>query len=187
MTIPVQDDTYATTPPGTAWVSVGLLTLHLRTGATTILGFVCGKNGAPEFGSPMFRARPVAEGGRITLHEGLDPMRRSTTTGPVVELRFEPRGFDSHGFDWAGRATSDAQADAAARGWQVITRWQAAQALTTAGYTVPSRFDTTGRPNFHTVLWEDQADNLTWHLQEGQDGRRFDAGRAAFVLPGAML
>jgi len=173
MTAPVHDNAHAKVPPAPVSIKVGLLSLHLPTGATTISGFVRGDTGAPEFGSPTFRARPVAEGGRITLHEGLYP------------LRFEARGFDSHGFGWAGRAISDAQADAAALGWQVITRWQAAEVLAMAGYTVPARYDATGRPNFHTVLWDDQADNLTWHLREGHDRHRFKVGRVAFVIPGA--
>lgn len=154
---------------------IGRLWLHLPSGGAGVSDIV----------GPGGRAgtRPDAArvGGAEKLFEGLDPMRNSTTVGPVFDLRYEPPGFDNHGFDWAQRSTSDVQAEAERRGWEVITRRVAAQTLTGLGYLVPPRRDEEGRPHFHVVLWSDQVDELTWHVPEQLEGSRIVYQRCAFV------
>lgn len=163
-------------------VEVGRLWLHLYTGAASVDGFARLPEGGPEVGGTMRRDRPVGEGGTERLFEGLDPTRRSTTTGPIYDMRTEPAGFDSHGFDWAGRCTSDVQAEAERRGWRVVTRAEAGQRLLELGYRLRPRHDGDGRRHFHDVLWLDQLDGLTWHVRESVDGFRHTSQRCAFVV-----
>jgi hypothetical protein len=163
-------------------VEIGKLSLHLPSGACSIWGFVRGEEGNAESGTTLFRERPVALGGAIRLFEGLDPMRHSTNPGPIFDLRVEPPGFDRHGFDWAGRSTSDAQAAAQRHGFTAVTREAAAEVLIALGYQVrPRRDPATGRANFHDALWSEQADGLTWHVRESLEGTRFTYERCVFL------
>lgn len=163
----------------------GLMYLHLPTGDARIRGIVPGDDAVtPEIGPKMWDALPVALGGGMLLFEGLDPMRNSTTTGPVVDLRHEPPAFDSYGFDWAGRSTSDVAAKAAEYGWRVITRVDAAELLAERGFVVPARYGQHAgtQPGWmHSVLWDDQVDDRTWYVPESSTGFRYVHTRSAFV------
>lgn len=155
--------------------------LHLPSGAAGIHGFVKGGGDIPETGGNLRRERSIRDGGSISLFEGLDPMRHSITAGPIFDLRTEPPGFDRYGFDWAQRSTSDVHGAAAQQGWEVISRREAAEILIRSGYVVPPRRETDGTPHFHSVLWLDQVDDLTWYVRESFDGKRFTFERTAFV------
>lgn len=155
--------------------------LHLTSGRAAIHGFVIGTDGSPHCGGPAQRTLPVAMGGTMLLFEGLDPMRNSPNPGPVFDLRHEPPAFDSHGFDWAGRTTTDMYAKAASYGWRMLTRRQAAELLVALGYAIPPRRAPDGAAHFHSVLWDDQIDGLTWHVRESWEGFRFVYGRSVFV------
>jgi hypothetical protein len=161
--------------------AIGKLSLHLPSGTAFIGGFTLAGDGSPEVGGVLLADAPVEMGGTLRLNKGLDPMRRSTTRGPVVDLRVEPPGFDRHGFDWAGLTTADAATRAADFGWRTVTRREAAKVLIATGYRIPPRRDQDGTPHFHTVLWEDQVDDLTWHVREAFDGTRFTYERCVFV------
>lgn len=163
-------------------IEIGHMFLHLPTCAAGIHGFVRGEDGGPDVGGTMRRMLPVGEGGTIRLFEGLDPMRHSTTTGPVVDVRHERPGFDRHGFDWAQRSTSDVQAAAQKLGWRPVTRRKTAALLTQIGYQLHPRRDADGRPHFHNVLWTDHIDDLTWHVRESFDGKPFTHTRCTFVV-----
>lgn len=162
-------------------IEIGRLWLHLPTGRAGIVGFVRNAHGGPDCGPLMRRDRPVHEGGHQTLFEGLDPVRPGASTGVIVDLRTEPPRFDTHGFNWAGRTTSDAQAAAERLGWQTITRTRAAELLHEAGYTLHERTGPDGTRYFHDELYLDQVDGLTWHVRESIDGTRFVSERCVFV------
>lgn len=160
---------------------IGLMDLHLPTGRARITGMTPGDDATtPEAGPKTWEALPVAMGGAMVLFEGLDPTRNFTSTGPVVDLRYEVPAFDNYGFNWAGRSTSDVAAKAAEYGWQIITRRDAADLLTARGYVIPPRRGQ--HRKFHSVLWNDQVDDRTWYVPESSDGYRYVYLRSAFVV-----
>lgn len=164
-------------------IEMGLLSLHLPSGHCFISGFVQSDAGSAEIGGTMRSHLPIGDGGTLVLNEGLDPMRNSTTTGIVIDLRYEPPGFDNYGFDWAHYTTCDAQADADWHGFATLSRRQAADVLRWLGYRVrPQRDPDTGAAMFHDVLWQDQIDDLTWHVPDNIDGYRYTTVRHVFVL-----
>lgn len=131
----------------------------------------------------LTRAVEPAEPGTVAAGPVL--LHAADDSGPGGNRLFDglyPRDFDRHGFGWAGRATSDVQAAAKARGWMVVSRREAARWLLSAGWVVPPRRDGDGRCRFHDMLWEDQVDDLTWHVRESWDGAvRFVYERSVFV------
>lgn len=160
---------------------VGRIQLHLPSGAATIHGFIRGIDATPVPGEKTHSGHPVWMGGSWRLFEGLPPMRRRADVAPVVDLRYGLRGFDHYGFGWAGVTTSDVSAKAERLGWRLITRRQAAALLAELGYHIPPRHSSDGTPYVAAVLWDDQLDDLTWHVSEAVDGFRFTYERSVFV------
>lgn len=132
----------ASMPRDPIMTDIALVRVHLPSGAATIQGVVRHPDGGPIIAGSLLRRRPVSTGGSEVLFPATGPMRATETTDHSR---------------WALTAPSIVEAALRQRGWEIITREEAAALLLAKGYSMRS----SAQPGH--VLHTDQADTATWH------------------------
>jgi hypothetical protein len=121
---------------------IALVQVHLPSGAATIQGIVRNPDGGPIVAGSLLRRRPVVTGGSDVLLPATAPMGTAEKLDPDR---------------WALADPAIVEVELQRRGWEIISRKEAATLLAEQGYLMRS----STQPGH--VLHTDQADAATWH------------------------